>query len=88
MQDWVLVAASGVVLFANWLNWIVAVGFAVAIILSFVIGDVLATQIAFEYHGGHVVETVALLRLIGVIGVAGCLAASRCIASLRPCWRS
>ncbi len=74
MQDRVLVVASGLVRFANWLNWIIALGFVVALLLSFVFGDALFARIAFKYHGRHIGETVALLRLTGAIGIACCVA--------------
>lgn len=74
MQDRILVVASGLVRFANWLNWVVAFGFVVAIILSFVFGDALAAQISAKYHGRHVAETIALLRITAVVSIAACVA--------------
>ncbi len=74
MQDRILVVASGLVRFANWLNWIVAFGFVIAIIASFVFGDALTTQIATKYHGRYVGEIVALLRLAGILSLAACVA--------------
>lgn len=74
MQDRVLVIASGLVRFANWLNWAVAFGFSVAIISSFVFGDALAAQISTKYHGRHVAETIAWLRLTGVLSLIACVA--------------
>jgi hypothetical protein len=69
MQDRVLVVASGLVRFANWLNWIVAFGFVIAIIASFVFGDALTAEIATKYHGHYVSETIALLRLAGALSL-------------------
>jgi len=74
MQDRVLVVASGLVRFANWLNWAVAAGFMIAIIASFVFSDALTAQIAAKYHGRYVGETIALLRLTGVLGLLACVA--------------
>ena len=82
MQDRVLVVASGLVRFANWLNWAVAVGFVIAIIASFVFGDALTAQIAAEYHGRHVPETVAIMRLLGVISIAAAVAVHRLFTRL------
>ncbi|KQM52910.1 hypothetical protein ASE69_03630 [Sphingomonas sp. Leaf208] len=74
MQDRVLVVASGLVRFANWLNWIVAFGFVIAIIASFVFGDALTAEIATNYHGHYVSETIALLRLAGALSLVACIA--------------
>ena len=72
MQDRVLVVASGLVRFANGLNWVVAFGFVIAIIASFAFGDALTARIATKYHGHYVGETIWLLRLTGVLGLAAC----------------
>ena len=74
MQDRFLGIASGLVRFAHWLNWVVAIGFVIAIILSFVFGDALTTQISNKYHGQHVAETIAYLRIVAVITIAVCAA--------------
>ena len=74
MQDRVLVVASGLLRFAKWINWAGAIGFAGAIVLSFVFGDALTTQIATKYHGRNVPETVAILRGLGVIGIVAAVA--------------
>lgn len=74
MQDRFLTLASGLVRFAHWLNWAVAICFVIAILLSFVFGDALAAQLSAKYHGRNVAETVALLRIIAVISVAVCVA--------------
>ena len=74
MQDRVLVVASGLVRFANWLNWAVAVGFAVAIVASFVFGDALTARLVTKYHGHYIGETIGLLRLTGVLGLVACVA--------------
>ncbi len=83
MQDRVLVVASGLVRFAHWLNWIVAFGFVVALLASFVFGDALAAQIATKYHGRHVAETIALLRLTGVLSLVACIAVYHLFSRLR-----
>lgn len=74
MHDRILVVASGLVRFANWLNWAVAIAFAATFVLSFVFGDVLAIRIATKYHGLHVAETTALLRLTVLLGMIACVA--------------
>ncbi len=74
MQDRILVVANGLVRFANWLNWVVAFGFLIGIVLSFAFGDALFARIATKYHGHHEVETIGLLRLTGVLGIAVCVA--------------
>ncbi|TCP66852.1 DUF2975 domain-containing protein [Sphingomonas sp. PP-CE-1G-424] len=74
MQDRVLVVASGLVRFANWLNWAVAVGFVVAIVASFVFGDALTARLVTKYHGHYIGETIGLLRLTGVLGLVACVA--------------
>ena len=74
MQDRVLVVASGLVRFANWLNWAVAVAFLVAIVASFVFGDALTARLVTKYHGHYIGETIGLLRLTGVLGLVACVA--------------
>ena len=74
MQDRILVVASGLVRFANWLNWVVALGFTLPIILSFVLGDALAARISTKYHGHNVAETIALLRVVGLLSLVACVA--------------
>lgn len=74
MQDRVLVMASGLLRFANWINWFFAIGFAMAIGLSFVFGDALTTQISTKYHGRNVAETIVILRVLGVIGGVAAIA--------------
>ena len=74
MQDRFLGTAGGMLRFANGVNWFSAIGFAVAILLSFVFGDALTAQIALKYHGRHVPETVAVMRLLGVLSIVGAVA--------------
>ena len=74
MQDRFLGIASGLLRFANWLNWTSAIGFAVVIVLSFVFVDALTAQIALKYHGRHVPETVVIMRLLGVLSIAAAVA--------------
>ncbi|BCA64148.1 hypothetical protein HMP09_3382 [Sphingomonas sp. HMP9] len=74
MQDRFLGIASGLLRFANWLNWTSAIGFAGAIVLSFVFGDAIAAHLALKYHGRHVPETVAIVRLLGVLSIVGAVA--------------
>ena len=74
MQDRVLVVASGLLRFANWVNWACAIGFAGAIVLSFVFGDALTAQISTKYHGRNTAETVAILRGMGVMGIVAAIA--------------
>ena len=74
MQDRILVVANGLVRFAHWLNWAVAIGFIIAIVLSFVFGDALSAQISTKYHGRHVAETITLLRATGLLSVVVCVA--------------
>ena len=66
--------ASGLVRFANWLNWVVAAALSIAIVLSFMFGDVLDARIAAKYHGRNVAETIALLRLTTLLGIIACVA--------------
>jgi predicted permease len=89
VQDRILVIANGLVRFAHWLNWAVALGFVIAIVLSFVFGDAISTQISTKYHGRHVAETIALLRIAGLLGTVVCVAvyqlfSRRAIRSLLP----
>ncbi len=74
MQDRFLGVASGMLRFANGLNWTSAIGFAVAIVLSFVFADALTAQIALKYHGRHVAETVATMRILGVLSIVAAVA--------------
>lgn len=74
MQDRFLGIASGVLRFAKGVNWTSAIGFAVAILVSFVFGDALTAQIALKYHGRHVPETVAVMRLLGVLSIVAAIA--------------
>lgn len=74
MHDRFLGIASGMLRFANGVNWTSAVGFAVAIVLSFVFADALTAQIALKYYGRHVAETVAIMRLLGILSIAAAVA--------------
>ena len=74
MHDRILVVASGLVRFANWLNLAAALAFAAALVLSFVFGDVFAARIATKYHGLHVAETMALLRVTVLLGILASVA--------------
>ena len=74
MQDRVLVVASGLLRFANWANWISAVGFVLAIALSFAFNDMVTAHLSAKYHGRNVVETIAVVRLMGLLGVAAAIA--------------
>ncbi|HXH15477.1 MAG TPA: DUF2975 domain-containing protein [Sphingomonas sp.] len=74
MQDRFLGVAGGMLRFANGVNWSSAIGFAVAIVLSFVFADALTAQIALKYHGRHVPETVAIMRLLGLLSIIAAVA--------------
>ncbi|MGU3392288.1 DUF2975 domain-containing protein [Sphingomonas sp. M1A8_2b] len=74
MQDRFLGVASGMLRFANGVNWTSAIGFAVAIVLSFVFADALTAQIALKYHGRHVAETVATMRILGILSIVAAVA--------------
>lgn len=82
MQDRLLAVASGMARVAMWLNRVAAVAFVGAIVLSFVLGDALAVRIAVKYHGRHVAETVALLRVTVLLGVAACVAVDQLFGRL------
>ena len=82
MQDRFLGIANGVLRFANGLNWTSAIGFGVAIILSFVFGDALTAQIALKYHGRNVPETVAIMRLLGVLSIVAAVAVHQLFSRL------
>ncbi len=82
MQDRFLGVANGVLRFANGVNWSSAIGFAVAIILSFVFGDALTAQIALKYHGRHVPETVAIIRLLCVLSIVAAVAVHQLVTRL------
>ena len=82
MHDRILGIAHGLVRFANGVNWVAVFGFASAIILSFVFGGALTARIAAKYHGANVAETVALLRLTLVLGVAAGVALHRLFSPL------
>ncbi|RXD05467.1 DUF2975 domain-containing protein [Sphingomonas sp. UV9] len=82
MQDRFLGIARGLLRFANGANWTSAIGFAVAIVLSFVFGDALTAQIALKYHGRHVPETVAIIRLLGVLSIVAAIAVHQLLTRL------
>lgn len=82
MQDRFLGIASGVLRFSNGVNWTSAIGFAAAIVLSFVFGDALTAQIALKYHGRHVPETVAIIRLLGVLSIVAAIAVHQLLTRL------
>lgn len=74
MQDRGLRITSGVLRFANWANWLVAIGFAVAIALSVIFDHVIAAHLSAKYPTGNVAGTIAILRIMAVLGIVAALA--------------
>ncbi|MGU3317511.1 DUF2975 domain-containing protein [Sphingomonas sp. M6A6_1c] len=74
MQDKGLRIISGVLRFANGANWLAAIGFAAAVALSFVFGDVIAGHLSTKYPNGNVVGTIFILRIMAVLGIIAAVA--------------
>ena len=68
-NDRILNIGSAMLRIANWLNWAFVVGFIVALLMSFVFADALATQLASKYHGRNVAETIVTMRALALIGI-------------------
>ena len=67
--DRILNIASVTLRMANCLNWAFVAGFIVALLMSFVFVDALATQLASKYHGRNVAETIATMRALALLGI-------------------
>ena len=68
-DDRILNIASVTLRIANWLNWAFVAGFIVALLMSFVFMDALATQLASKYHGRNVAETIMAMRGLALLGI-------------------
>jgi len=74
MRDRGLRIITGLLRFANGANWLLALSFAAAILLSFVFGDVIAGHLSAKYPHGNVTGTILTLRVMGVLGIIASVA--------------
>jgi hypothetical protein len=74
MQDKGLRIISGVLRFANGANWLAAIGFAAAVALSFVFGDVIAGHLSTKYPNSNIVGIIVILRIMAVLGIIAAVA--------------
>lgn len=82
MQDRGLRFANSLLRFANWVNWFVAAAFVVSIAASFAFGDAFTAHLIAKYSAGSAEATIAMLRIIAVIGIVAAAAMHQIFAAL------
>jgi hypothetical protein len=73
-NDRILSIASATLRIVNGLNWAFVAGFIVALLMSFVFRDALATHLAAKYHGRNVAETIFTMRMLVLLGISAGIA--------------